>query len=93
MAGDWIQMRVALQTHPKVVRIASALKADRLRVVGGLHWSSSMKPRPSILARTSGSCRALRTSAFRGSKMEVGVPAFADTPSQLAAAPAGSRAL
>jgi hypothetical protein len=29
MAGDW--------THPKVVRIASALKADRLRVVGGLH--------------------------------------------------------
>lgn len=30
-------MRANLRTHPKVVRIASALKADRLRVVGGLH--------------------------------------------------------
>lgn len=36
MAGDWIKMRSDLFTHPKVVRIASALKADRLRVVGGL---------------------------------------------------------
>lgn len=41
MAGDWIKMRGDLGTHPKVVRIMSALKADRLRVVGGLHavWS------------------------------------------------------
>lgn len=37
MAGDWIKMRVDLGTSPKVVRIASALRADRLRVVGGLH--------------------------------------------------------
>lgn len=37
MAGDWIKMRTVLQTSPKVVRIASALKADRLRTVGGLH--------------------------------------------------------
>lgn len=37
MAGDWIKMSTDLRTHPKVVRIASALKADRLRVVGGLH--------------------------------------------------------
>jgi hypothetical protein len=36
MAGDWIKMRADLLTHPKVVRITSALKADRLRVVGGL---------------------------------------------------------
>lgn len=36
MAGDWIKMRTDLFTHPKVVRIASALKADRLRTVGGL---------------------------------------------------------
>lgn len=36
MAGDWIKMRVDLPTHPKVVRMASACKADRLRVVGGL---------------------------------------------------------
>lgn len=37
MAGDWIKMRMDLSTSPKVVRIASALRADRLRVVGGLH--------------------------------------------------------
>jgi hypothetical protein len=40
MAGDWIKMRSDLFTHPKVVRMASALKADgrpdALRVVGGL---------------------------------------------------------
>jgi uncharacterized phage protein (TIGR02220 family) len=41
MAGDWIKMRADLGTHPKVVRIMSALKADKLRVIGGLHavWS------------------------------------------------------
>jgi hypothetical protein len=45
MAGDWIKMRAALRSSPKVVRIASALSADgcpdRLRVVGALHavWS------------------------------------------------------
>lgn len=41
MAVDWIKMRVDLQTHPKVVRIMSALKADKFRVIGGLHavWS------------------------------------------------------
>jgi hypothetical protein len=37
MAGDWIKMRADLQTHPKVVRIMSALGADKLRVIGGLH--------------------------------------------------------
>ncbi|WP_315707424.1 DnaT-like ssDNA-binding domain-containing protein [Brenneria uluponensis] len=37
MAGDWIKMRADLHTHPKVVRIASALNADRLRVIGALH--------------------------------------------------------
>lgn len=36
MAGDWIKMRADLFTHPKVVRISSALKADMLRTVGGL---------------------------------------------------------
>jgi hypothetical protein len=40
MAGDWIKMRSDLFTHPKVVRIASALKADArpdvFRVVGAL---------------------------------------------------------
>ena len=41
MAGDWIKMRTDLASSPKVVRIASALKADRFRTVGGLHsaWS------------------------------------------------------
>ncbi len=37
MAGDWIKMRADLHTHPKVVRMMSALKADKLRVIGGLH--------------------------------------------------------
>jgi hypothetical protein len=37
MAGDWIKMRAELHTHPKVVRIMSALHADKLRVIGGLH--------------------------------------------------------
>jgi hypothetical protein len=36
MAGDWIKMRADLFTHPKVVRMKSALKADALRTVGGL---------------------------------------------------------
>jgi triacylglycerol lipase len=31
MAADWIKMRSDLCTHPKVVRIMSALKADKLR--------------------------------------------------------------
>lgn len=36
MAGDWIKMRSDLLTHPKVVRISSALKVDRLRTIGAL---------------------------------------------------------
>lgn len=41
MAADWIKMRTDLIRSPKVARIASALHADRLRVIGGLHavWS------------------------------------------------------
>jgi hypothetical protein len=37
MAGDWIKMRLSLQTHPKVVRILSATKSDKFRAIGGLH--------------------------------------------------------
>lgn len=37
MAGDWLKMRRDLQRHPKVVRMASALDADRFGVIGGLH--------------------------------------------------------
>jgi len=37
MAGDWIKMRIDLATHPKAVRIMSATKSDRFRVIGGLH--------------------------------------------------------
>ena len=36
MAGDWIKCQKALFRDPRVVRISSALKADRLRTVGGL---------------------------------------------------------
>jgi hypothetical protein len=37
----WIKLRLGLATHPKIVRIASALNADRLRVIGALYavWS------------------------------------------------------
>ena len=37
MALGWIAMRNDLHTHPKVVRISSALKSDILRTIGGLH--------------------------------------------------------
>jgi hypothetical protein len=39
---SWIKMTTGLSTHPKVVRISSDLKADRLKIVGGLHavWST-----------------------------------------------------
>lgn len=37
MANDWIKMRMDLQTHPKIVRILSATKSDKFRVIGGLH--------------------------------------------------------
>ncbi|MDA1053796.1 MAG: hypothetical protein O3C40_25385 [Planctomycetota bacterium] len=36
MAGDWIKMRVDLWHDPRVVRIASALKADKATVCGAL---------------------------------------------------------
>jgi hypothetical protein len=36
MAGDWIKMRRSLLTDPRVVRISSALDADRFRTIGGL---------------------------------------------------------
>lgn len=41
MAGDWLKMRLDLQTHPKVVRILSATQSDKFRTIGGLHavWS------------------------------------------------------
>ena len=41
MAKDWIKMRMDLPSHPKVVRILSATKSDKFRVIGGLHavWS------------------------------------------------------
>ena len=41
MAGDWIKMRMALSTHPKVIRMATALRTDTLQIVGALHaaWS------------------------------------------------------
>jgi hypothetical protein len=41
MAGDWIKMRIDLQSHPKIVRILSATGSDKFRAIGGLHavWS------------------------------------------------------
>jgi hypothetical protein len=41
VAADWIKMRTDLQSHPKIVRILSATRTDKFRVIGGLHavWS------------------------------------------------------
>lgn len=36
MSIEWIKMRRSLLTDPKVVRIMSALQADRFRTIGGL---------------------------------------------------------
>jgi len=36
MAGDWIKMRKSLPTDGRIVRMMSALNADRLRTLGGL---------------------------------------------------------
>lgn len=36
MAGDWIKMRKSLPTDGRVVRMMSALNADRFRTIGGL---------------------------------------------------------
>jgi len=36
MAGDWVKMRAALLTHPKVLRISAATQSDTLRTIGGL---------------------------------------------------------
>lgn len=36
MAGDWIKMRKSLTTDPRLVRIMSALNADRFRTLGGV---------------------------------------------------------
>lgn len=54
MAGDWIKMRADLFTHPKVVRISSALKADNLRTVGGLMSAWCLFDAHSIDGRLSG---------------------------------------
>lgn len=39
---SWIKIRTDLRNHPKVVRLASALKTDRLRTLGALQvvWSA-----------------------------------------------------
>jgi len=41
MAGDWIKMQINLWTHPKVVRMMSALNADTVLICGALYriWS------------------------------------------------------
>ena len=36
MAGDWIKVRKCVLTHPRLVRIMSALDADKFRTLGGL---------------------------------------------------------
>ena len=41
MAGDWIKMRTNLDTHPKVIELASILETPEIHIVGALWkvWS------------------------------------------------------
>lgn len=54
MSGDWIKMRANLLTHPKVVRMMSALRADKFRTVGGLLSAWCLFDAHSIDGRLSG---------------------------------------
>lgn len=54
MAGDWIKMRMALSTHPKVIRMATALRTDTLHIVGALHAAWSIFDTHSIDGRLDG---------------------------------------
>lgn len=70
MAGDWIKMTVGLRSHPKVVRMSSALKADRLRIIGGLHAVWSLFDQHSVDGVLDGYCLAVLDE-------EIGWPGFA----------------
>ena len=77
MAGDWIKMRADLFTHPKVVRMASALKADTLRTVGGLMSAWCLFDAHSEDGRLDGYTPEvldahLRWNGFSGAMMDVG---------------------
>ncbi len=71
MAGDWIKMRSNLRRHPKIVRIASALNADRLRVLGGLHAVWCLFDEHSVDGQLYGYTRSALDE-------EIGFPGFAD---------------
>ena len=71
MAGDWIKMGKDLLTHPKVVRMSSALRADRLRTVGGLFAVWCLFDEHSVDGRLHG----YTPSAVDD---EIGWPGFAD---------------
>lgn len=78
MAGDWIKMRTDLFTHPKIVRMSSALKADgrpalkadRLRTVGGLLSVWCLFDAHSADGR-------LASYSFEAVDEHVGIPGFA----------------
>ncbi|KVU10679.1 hypothetical protein WK62_05290 [Burkholderia ubonensis] len=77
MAADWIKMRSDLGTHPKVVRIMSALKADKLRVIGGLHAVWSIFDTHSEDGRLDGYCPEVMDSligwpGFSGAMINIG---------------------
>lgn len=80
MAGDWIKMRTDLFTHPKIVRMSSALKADgrpalkadRLRTVGGLLSVWCLFDAHSADGR-------LASYSFEAVDEHVGIPGFAQS--------------
>lgn len=71
MSAEWIKMTTGLRRHPKVVRIVSALRTDRLRVVGALHAVWSVFDEHSIDGRLDG-------YSFEQLDLEIGWPGFSE---------------
>jgi hypothetical protein len=71
MSADWIKVRVGLRRHPKVVRIVSALKSDRLRVIGALMVVWSVFDEHSVDGRLDG-------YSFEQMDIEIGWPGFCE---------------
>lgn len=71
MSDEWIKMRTNLRRHPKIVRMVSALHADRLRVIGGLFAVWSVFDEHSVDGILPG-------YTFDAMDSEIGFPGFCD---------------
>lgn len=77
MAGDWIKMRVNLDTDPRVIQIACALDIDEIHAVGCLHklwsWADQHSLKGNALTVTSSFLdRYVRVTGFADALRNVG---------------------